>query len=107
MFKNAFIPLMNVVPAAGTTSTVGSPTRRPLFPPVLYPAGWASIPAKIAARTTEMNVKRADRVASFERVSKVLGKEQKKHTTPMMAAKPTVHSPPPVMVLRYSAPTST
>ena len=54
-----------------------------------------------------MNVKKAESVASFERVSNVLGKEQKKHMTAMMAEKPTVQTLPLVIVLRYLAPVIT
>lgn len=65
------------------------------------------MPAKMAARRTEMNVKNAERVASFDRVLNVLGSEQTKEMTAKMAEKPTVHMLWPVIVLRYLAPTKT
>ena len=61
----------------------------------------------MAAKRTETNVKIAERVASFERVSNVLGREQTKETTAIIAEKPTVHTAPPVMVFRYLAPVKT
>jgi hypothetical protein len=61
----------------------------------------------MAAKRTEMNVKTAERVASFDRVSNVLGREQKKERTAQIAEKPTVHTAPPLMVFRYLAPIKT
>ena len=111
MFKKAFMPLTNPVPAAGMTNTMGLPVSSPLFPPpgLLNPSIWflPSMPAKTAARSTEMNVKKADRVASLDRVSKVLGSEQKKERTAQIAEKPTVHTAPPLMVFKYLAPIKT
>ena len=65
------------------------------------------MPAKIAARRTEINVKKAEKVASFERVSKVRGKEQSQDMTAMMTEKLIVQRPPLLMVLRYLAPVRT
>ena len=61
----------------------------------------------MAARRTERNVKNADRVASFERVSNVLGSEQTQESTAQIAEKPTVHTAPPLMVFKYLAPVKT
>ena len=69
--------------------------------------GWASIPAKMAANRTETKVKKAERVASLERVSNVRGREQKKERTAQIAEKPTVHTAWPLMVFRYLAPVRT
>lgn len=61
----------------------------------------------MAARRTETKVKKAESVASFERVSNVRGKEQRKEMTAMMAENPTVQTPPLVMVFKYFAPVKT
>jgi hypothetical protein len=98
MFMKAFMPATKVVPAAGIAYTVGSPNLG-------YPFGWASIPAKMVASNTEMKVKNAERVASFASVSKVLGREQTKDTTAIIAEKPIVQTVLLVIVLRYFAPT--
>lgn len=61
----------------------------------------------MAAKRTEIKVKKADRVASFESVSNVLGREHKKDITATIAENPTVHNPPLLIVFRYSAPIKT
>jgi hypothetical protein len=61
----------------------------------------------MAANKTEMNVKNADAVPSFERALKVLGSELNQHIIVAMTAKTTVHSLWLVIVLRYLALTST
>ena len=109
MFRKAFIPLTKPVPAAATVRTLGSPTSRPFGPPVLYPAVpcLPSTPAKTAARSTEMKVKNAERVASLDRVSKVLGREHTQESTAQIAENPTVQTAPLLMVFRYFAPVKT
>lgn len=105
------MPFTKPVPGAATTRTIGGPVIRPVAPPPgeSYPSMLVSpsIPAKMAARSTETNVKNADSVASFERVSNVLGSEQKNEMTAQIAEKPTVQTAPPVMVFRYLAPVRT
>ena len=91
MFKKALSPSTNVVVAAGTTRTIGFPLIAAVGSKV-KPAGCASIPAKIAARRTEMKVKKAEAVASLESVSNVRGKEQIQEMTVMMAEKPIVQT---------------
>lgn len=54
-----------------------------------------------------MKVKNAERVASLERVSNVLGREQTSERTAQMAEKPTVQTAPPLIVFRYLAPVKT
>ena len=49
------------------------------------------MPAKIVARRTEMNVKNAEAVPSFERALKVLGKEQTQQMIAAITANTTVH----------------
>lgn len=91
------MPDTKVVPTAGTMRTSGLP---PIFTPFLLtwfgsgvkPAGCSSTPAKIAARMTLTKVKKAERVASLERVSKVRGSEQTNEMSAPMAAKPTVQT---------------
>ena len=61
------------------------------------------MPAKMAARRTEMKVKKADAVPSLERVEKVRGVEKKKQIMAEMREKTTVHWLWFVMVLRYLA----
>ena len=65
------------------------------------------MPAKMAARRTEMKVKKAEKVASLDRALKVLGSEQSQERTVQMAEKPTVQTAPLDMVLRYFAPVRT
>lgn len=65
------------------------------------------MPAKMAAKRTEINVKKAETVASFERVSNVLGREHKKQITATIAENPTVHKPPLLIVFKYLAPIKT
>ena len=64
------------MPAAGTARTRGSPPPVPVAETYLgsglYLAGRPSIPAKMAARMTEMKVKKAETVANLARVSNVL-----------------------------------
>ena len=64
------------------------------------------MPANMAANRTDMKVKNADAVPSFERALKVLGREQNQHIIVAMTAKTTVHSLWLVIVLRYLALTS-
>lgn len=97
IFKNAFMPATNETPFTGIAVTVGSPIS------TVYPAGCSSIPAKIAAKSTEMKVKNADAVPSLERVEKVRGMEKKKQITAEMTEKMTVHMLWLVIVLRYLA----
>lgn len=66
-----------------------------------------STPAKTAARSTEINVKNADKVASFESVSNVLGKEQKNEMIAVIAENPTVQISWLVIVFKYLAPIKT
>lgn len=54
-----------------------------------------------------MKVKNADRVASLERVSNVLGREQKNERTAQIAEKPTVQTALLLIVFRYLAPIKT
>ncbi len=54
-----------------------------------------------------MNVKNAESVANLERVSNVRGREHTKDRIAQMAEKPTVHTAPLLMVLRYLAPVRT
>ena len=54
-----------------------------------------------------MKVKKAEAVASFERVSNVRGKEQIQEIIAVIAPKPTVHTAPFVIVFKYSAPIRT
>lgn len=49
------------------------------------------MPANMAANKTEMKVKNADAVPSFERALKVLGSELNQHIIVAMTAKTTVH----------------
>lgn len=75
------------------------------------PAGCFCAPENAAARRTEMNVKKAENTPSLDSVLNVLGSEQSQQTRATMMPKLTVrHATPgsvPVMVLRYSAPTTT
>lgn len=73
------LPKGSAVPVVG--SVVGS---------ALKPAGWAWIPAKIVAKMTEMKVKAADAVPSFESMLKVRGSDDIQQITVMMAPKDTV-----------------
>ena len=88
------MPATKPVPAAATVKTLGSPVSNPLLPPPgeSYPATpcLPSTPAKIAARSTEMKVKKADNVASLDRVSNVRGNEHTKESTAQIAENPTV-----------------
>jgi hypothetical protein len=62
------------------------------------------MPAKMAARTTLIKVKKADAAANLDKVLNVRGREQAHDTTAMMALSPTVQTvvPPwPIIVLRY------
>lgn len=61
------------------------------------------MPAKIAASRTEMNVKRAEIVASLERALKVLGREATKQMRVAMTAKTIVHWLWLVIVFKYLA----
>jgi len=61
----------------------------------------------MAANRTEMKVKNADAVPSFERALKVLGSELNQQIIVAITAKTTVHWLWLVMVLRYLALTST
>jgi predicted regulator of amino acid metabolism with ACT domain len=70
-----------------------------------YPAGFWPIPEKIAAKMTEMKVKRAEKVATFAKVEKVLGSEAKNEIAAVMAENPIVQSPWPVIVFHHLAPT--
>ena len=63
--------------------------------------------AKMVARMTERNVKNAESVASLERVSKVLGREQMKEMIAMITEKPIVQTEWLVIVFRYLAPVKT
>ena len=54
-----------------------------------------------------MKVKNAETVASFDRVSKVLGREQNHERTAQIAENPTVQTAPLVMVFKYLAPVKT
>ena len=54
-----------------------------------------------------MKVKKAEKVASLDRVLKVRGSEQSQESTVQMAEKPTVQTAPLDMVLRYFAPVKT
>lgn len=54
-----------------------------------------------------MKVKNAESVASFDKVSKVLGREQTHERTAQIAENPTVHTAPLLMVFRYLAPVKT
>jgi hypothetical protein len=65
------------------------------------------MPANMAASKTEMKVKNADAVPSFERALKVLGREQNQQIMVAMTAKTTVQWLWLVIVLRYLALTST
>lgn len=58
----------------------------------MYPLGWSSAPAKMAASKTLMNVKKAEAAPALDRVLKVLGSEQMKETTAPIAAKPMVQT---------------
>lgn len=112
MFRKAFIPATKVTPLTGSAVTIGSPPWMPVTGSMklgsgLYPAGWASIPAKIAAKRTEMNVKKADPVPNFDKALKVLGSENTQQMIVAMTAKTTVHSLWLVIVLRYLALVST
>jgi len=98
MFKKAFIPRTNEVPATGIAVTIGFPlgTGSPVFGLTafgsgLYPKGWASSPEKMAASRTEMNVKNADAVANFERALNVLGREHTQQMIVATTAKTMVH----------------
>jgi len=98
------MPDTKVVPAIGIAVTMG-------FPPTAafgfgsYPAGWGSIAAKIVARSTEMKVKKAERVAAIDSVSNVRGNEKTQEITAATTVQTMVQVPPPVIVLRYFAPT--
>lgn len=59
------------------------------------------MPAKMAARRTERNVKRADTVASLERALKVRGREQNQQIIVAITANTIVHWLWLVMVFRY------
>lgn len=83
MFMNAFIPDTKLVPAIGTASTSTAPYSG-------QPLGCASIPAKMAAKTTEMKVKNADPVPIMARVLNVRGIEQMNAIVAVMALKPMV-----------------
>jgi L-asparaginase/Glu-tRNA(Gln) amidotransferase subunit D len=61
----------------------------------------------MAARSTEMNVKKADAVANLERALKVRGREQNQQIIVAITANTTVHSLWLVMVFRYFADTKT
>lgn len=65
------------------------------------------MPAKTAAKKTEIKVKKADKVASLESVSDVLGKEHKKDINAMIAENAAVHNPPLLIVFKYLAPIKT
>lgn len=54
-----------------------------------------------------MKVKKAEKVASLDRVLKVRGSEQTQESRVQMAEKPTVQTAPSDMVLRYFAPVKT
>ncbi len=54
-----------------------------------------------------MNVKNAETVASLDKVSNVLGKEQTQERTAQMAENPTVQTAPPLIVFKYLAPVKT
>ena len=49
------------------------------------------MPAKMAARRTDMKVKKAEAVPSFERALKVLGREQNQHIRTAIIEKTMVH----------------
>lgn len=100
MFKKAFMPLTNDVPLAGMTSTVGSPSAAE------YPAGWSSTEANTAARTTEMKVKNAERVATLDSVLNVRGSEKHQEMMATTSENTTVHTAPLDIVFKYSAPTT-
>lgn len=57
----------------------------------------------MAANSTDINVKKADPVPSFESILKVLGREQNQLMIVAITANTTVHSLWLVMVLRYLA----
>jgi hypothetical protein len=57
------------------------------------------------AKSTETNVKSAEKRASLASAENVLGREQIQEMTAMIAEKPTVHMLWFVIVLRYLAPT--
>lgn len=108
MLRNAFMPATNVVPAAGTAKTIGSPpgTKVPAAfvceGTGVYPAVpcLPSAPANAAARMTETNVKKAEAVASFDKALKVRGIEQSQDTAAPIAEKPTVQTLWLLIVLR-------
>ena len=96
MFRKALIPATNVVPLGGTANTVGAPPLRPVseiteFGSGLYSYGWASIPANMAANRTDINVKNAEPVPSFDKALKVLGREQTQQMSVAMTANTIVH----------------
>ena len=102
MFMNAFMPATNGVPCFATTNQVGSP--RVGYLASVTPPGWSSMPAKIVAKMTEMNVKNAEKVAMVARALKVRGSEQIHDTTATIALNAMVQMPWLDMVLRYLAP---
>ena len=61
----------------------------------------------MAARRTEIKVKKADSVASLERVSKVRGSEHTHDRIAQIAENPTVQTAPLVIVFKYLAPVKT
>lgn len=65
------------------------------------------MPAKMAARSTEMKVNRAEAVPNFDSALNVLGSEANQQMTAAITAKTTVHWLWLVMVLRYLEVTST
>lgn len=91
----------NVVPAAGQGSTIGSP---PAGSGVL-PTGWDSMAAKTVANVSEMNLNSAARLAIFNRVLNVLGREQMNERMVVIATNIIAQAPWLVMMLRYFAPT--
>ena len=102
MFMKAFMPATKGVPCFATTNQVGSPKAGYLVP--AGPPGCSSIPAKIVANMTEMNVKNAEKVAIVASAEKVRGSEQIHDTMATMALNAMVQRPPLDMVLRYLAP---
>ena len=106
MFRKALSPFVKVVPAAGTSKTMGLPLTLAVGSKV-NPAGCSSIPAKMAARRTDTKVKNAESVASLERVLNVLGKEQTHEMTVMITEKEIEHMEWLVIVFKYLAPTKT
>ena len=99
ILRKALIPCMKVVPVAGMRSTIGWPFS------TLHWNGCFSMPEKIMPNSRETNVKKAEAVASLDKVPNVLGNENKNDTTLVIKENAIVHIPWPVIVLRYSAPT--